>query len=49
MNTNTKVLSSVKSKPYFKEKNFVLYHCDLHEILAQLDDNSIDMIFADPP
>ena len=49
MNSNTKILSSVKNKPYFKENNFVLYHSDLHEVLSQLGDNSVDMIFADPP
>jgi site-specific DNA-methyltransferase (adenine-specific) len=32
-----------------KKSDFVLYHCDLHTILEQLEDNSIDMIFADPP
>ena len=46
---SAKVLSSVKSKPYFKEKNFVLYHSDLFDVLAQLKDNSVDMVFADPP
>lgn len=45
----SKVLSSVKHKPYFTEKNFVLYHNDLFEVLSQLNDNSVDMIFADPP
>jgi site-specific DNA-methyltransferase (adenine-specific) len=45
----TKVLSSVKTEPYFKEKDFVLYHSDLFDILAELPANSVDMIFADPP
>lgn len=45
----TKVLGSIKSKPYFKEKDFVLYHNDLFVVLAQLGDRSVDMIFADPP
>lgn len=44
-----KILSSVKHKPYFIEKDFVLYHSDLFEVLGQFSDNSIDMIFADPP
>src|SRR3989339_411449 len=44
-----KVLSTVKSKPYFKKDDFVLYHGDSLNILSQLEENSIDMIFADPP
>lgn len=46
---SAKVLSSVKHTPYFKEKDFVLYHSDLHVIVRELGDESIDMIFADPP
>lgn len=46
---HTKVLSSVSYRPFFKENDFVLYHNNLFEVLAQLQDNSIDMIFADPP
>jgi site-specific DNA-methyltransferase (adenine-specific) len=49
MPSQTKILSSITHAPYFKEKNFVLYHNDLFDVLAQLRDNSIDMIFADPP
>lgn len=44
-----KILSIVKNKPYFMEGNFVLYHGDCLSILNQLPDNSVDMIFADPP
>ena len=44
-----KGLSTVKSKPYFKKDDFVLYHGDSLNILSQLEENSIDMIFADPP
>ena len=44
-----KVLASVSKKPFFKEKNFVLYHSDLFDLISQLEDNSVDMIFADPP
>jgi site-specific DNA-methyltransferase (adenine-specific) len=47
--TNTKVLSSVRFKPFFKQDNFVLYLGDAVGILNQLPANSIDMIFADPP
>jgi len=46
---NRKILSTVEQKPYFQEGNFVLYHKDSLEFLKQLPENSIDMIFADPP
>jgi len=44
-----KLLASIKQKPYFGAKNFVLYREDCLKILEQLPENSIDMIFADPP
>lgn len=44
-----KILTSIKDKPYFSENNFVLYNSDCLNILSQLPENSIDMIFADPP
>jgi site-specific DNA-methyltransferase (adenine-specific) len=44
-----KILSSVKEKPFFKADSFVLYNADALELLNQLPENSIDMIFADPP
>jgi site-specific DNA-methyltransferase (adenine-specific) len=44
-----KILSSVEFKPYFKHNDFVLYNGDSAKILSQLPENSIDMIFADPP
>ena len=44
-----KILSSVKQKPYFSKGNFVLYNGDCLKVLEQLPENSIDMIFADPP
>ncbi|MGH2563578.1 MAG: DNA-methyltransferase, partial [Ginsengibacter sp.] len=44
-----KILSIVKNKPYFKEGNFVLYDGDCLDIINQLPNNSVDMIFADPP
>jgi len=44
-----KILSVVKKAPYFQSGSFVLYNGDLLQILAQLPENSIDMIFADPP
>ncbi len=49
MQVNKKILASIKKKPYFQEGNFVLYHEDCLKILEQLPENSIDMIFADPP
>lgn len=44
-----KILSSVKNKPYFQKDNLVLYKEDCLKILEQLPENSVDMIFADPP
>lgn len=44
-----KVLGSIKADPFLKGSSYVLYHSDLFEILKQLADNSIDMVFADPP
>lgn len=44
-----KVLERVDIKPYFKANNFVLYQEDSVSFLKKLDEDSIDMIFADPP
>lgn len=44
-----KVLSNVGLKPYFKDEHFVLYKSDCIDILNSLPENSVDMIFADPP
>jgi site-specific DNA-methyltransferase (adenine-specific) len=49
MEKERKILSYIKQKPYFVEDNFVLYHGDSLELLKDLPENSIDMIFADPP
>lgn len=46
---NKKILSSVKKKPYFVADNFVLYNENSLKILNELPENSVDMIFADPP
>jgi len=46
---NTKILASVPYKPYFAAQNFVLYNTDSIGLLSTLPENSIDMIFADPP
>ena len=45
----SKILSNIKQKPYFSENNFVLYNGDSLDLLKNLPENSIDMIFADPP
>ena len=37
------------SKPYYQEEMFSLYHGSCLEILKSLPENSVDMIFADPP
>lgn len=36
-------------KPYYQKNDFVLYLADCMQKLAELPENSIDMIFADPP
>jgi len=36
-------------KPYFEKPSFILYHGNCLDVLAELPENSIDMIFADPP
>jgi len=45
----TKILSVPTTKPYFLKDNFVLYKDDSINFLNELPENSIDMIFADPP
>lgn len=35
--------------PYFEEDGFVLHNDDCTKVMAGLPENSIDMIFADPP
>jgi len=49
MDKNTKILASIKNKPFAKGDDFVLYQNDCLKILEQLPENSVDMIFADPP
>jgi len=44
-----KILDNIKNKPYFSKNDFVLYKNDSLEFLKQIPENSIDMIFADPP
>jgi len=45
------ITSSIKEEPFFKEheKGIYLYKQDCLNILSQIPENSIDMIFADPP
>src|SRR3990167_9509069 len=47
--SSPKILSKMEMKPYFNKDNFVLYHGDAILLLSQIPENSIDMIFADPP
>ena len=49
MPTKNKILENIKNKPYFAKDSFVLYKSDCLKILEQISENSIDMIFADPP
>ncbi len=44
-----KILAVIKDRPYFIQGNFVLYLGDCIGTLSQLPENSVDMIFADPP
>jgi len=39
----------LKNHPYFKTNNAVIFSGDCLEILCSIPDNSIDMIYADPP
>lgn len=36
-------------KPYFRQDGFTLYHSDCLKVLQELKENSVDMLFADPP
>ena len=36
-------------KPYYEKLNFTLYQANCLDVLAQIPENSVDMIFADPP
>jgi site-specific DNA-methyltransferase (adenine-specific) len=37
------------ARPYYEKPRFKLYHADCLDILAALPENSVDMVFADPP
>lgn len=49
MNGHKKLINTIKYTPHTLHNKFVLYKADCIEILNQLPENSIDMIFADPP
>lgn len=49
MEVNKKILVSVKDEPYFSKGDFAIYNSDCLNILGQLPENSVDMVFADPP
>jgi site-specific DNA-methyltransferase (adenine-specific) len=36
-------------KPYYKGERFILYKEDCLNVLSEMKDNSVDLIFADPP
>ena len=36
-------------KPYYEKPKFKLYKADCLDILAKLPENSVAMVFADPP
>jgi site-specific DNA-methyltransferase (adenine-specific) len=38
-----------KTKPFFTQPQFTLYHADCLDLLSQMQENSVDMAFADPP
>jgi len=44
-----KILSSIAVRPYFQKGDLVLYNGDSIELLNNLLENSVDMIFSDPP
>ncbi len=49
LKNSQKVLFGIKQKPYFSESKFVLYNGDSLNLLKELPENSVDLIFADPP
>lgn len=36
-------------KPYYEKPKFKLYQANCLDILTELPENSVDMVFADPP
>ncbi|MEK7140199.1 MAG: hypothetical protein AAB815_00270 [Patescibacteria group bacterium] len=47
------ILTGTKVKklhlPYYKKGNFTLYKGDVLDVIRRIPDNSIDMVFSDPP
>ena len=41
--------SRIMQKPYYEKPKFKLYQADCLELLESLPENSVDMVFADPP
>lgn len=46
---SSKVLEGVIEKAYFKGEDFILFKDDCVDFLRAIPENSIDMVFADPP
>jgi site-specific DNA-methyltransferase (adenine-specific) len=46
-----KIVSKIKEHPFFEDRDrkIYLYKANCLDVLAQIPENSIDMIFADPP
>jgi len=44
-----KILTSIPFEPYYEGPDFILYHGDCIQLLRAIKENSIDMIFEDPP
>lgn len=36
-------------KSYYEKHKFKLYHASCLDTLSELSENSVDMVFADPP
>lgn len=36
-------------KTYYENSNFTLYQANCLDVLADIPENSVDMVFADPP
>lgn len=45
----TKILKNIKKKPFFTANDFVLYNEDSIELMKQIPESTVDMVFADPP
>lgn len=46
---DTQKNEAVLQKPYYEKPRFKLYHANCLDILANFPENSVNMIFADPP